>query len=165
MSRAEVGQSEHKPAARDGEVVVVTNVHVHTAKHAGLGGNDVPLDRRDRGWPAFAEELGEDATVVGMRRQRCEHYSLGENPGDFDAERRQLLGPCDHGRILKGRFGQRDEVVRLRDELDDRRALGAVLTGGSPPRRWSTNARSSASSGSSPAIGSRVGSPAVVPSG
>ena len=131
---AEVGQSEDKPAARDGEVVVVTNVHVHTAKHAGSGGNDVPLNRPDRGWPAFAEELGEDAAVVGMRRQRREHHSLGENPRDFDAERRQLLGPCDHGRILRDAWGNAISSCAFAMSSTTAAPSAAVLTGGSPPR-------------------------------
>src|SRR5829696_317505 len=116
---------------------------VNAAEHALLGVDRVPLNRMDAGLPFLAEELDERAAIVPVRHERHESQVVRKR--------------ADHGNgALNVQSGAtspaiaKSIIAAVRSTITT--ASAAELRGGGPPRKCSTKARSSASSGSSPAM-------------
>jgi hypothetical protein len=75
---AQVAQPDDGPAKRHGQVVVVPDVDVHAAQHAGFRPDRVPLDRRDPGCPFGPEELRERPALVDVGLERDDGHSSGQ---------------------------------------------------------------------------------------
>jgi hypothetical protein len=67
---AQVANPDRGAAEGDGQVVVVADVDVDAAEHAGLRADRVPLHRLDPSRPLDPVELREDAALVAVRLQR-----------------------------------------------------------------------------------------------
>jgi hypothetical protein len=63
---AKIAEAEKRTAADHGHVIRVAQMHVHAPENVGLRMHRVPLDRGQRRKPRLAEQLGEDAAIVGV---------------------------------------------------------------------------------------------------
>jgi hypothetical protein len=63
---AQVAQAHQGAPVEQDQIVVVANVHVHAPQHARLGTHDVPLHRRDPGFPRFTKDLGNGPSRIVM---------------------------------------------------------------------------------------------------
>ena len=76
---ADVVEPDRRPPGDDGEVVPMAPVNMDASEHVRLGTHCVPLHGRDREAPRLAEELGEDASLVGVSLERVRRDTLGQH--------------------------------------------------------------------------------------